>query len=86
MFIPLLIFLSFIKIENYKGTYITYNRGSTWQQLKAPDKDSQGKPIICKNCYLHLRGETESDLNPLYSRKNAIGIILGVGNVGRYLA
>ena len=65
---------------------ITFNNGNRWQLLQPPKVDSLGRQINCLNCSLHLRGATESDLTTLYSRSNAVGIILGVGNVGKYLS
>lgn len=35
-------------LETNIKTYITFNKGGKWQNIKAPEKDSQGKT---KKCY-----------------------------------
>ena len=74
--------------EQRRRTYITFNRGGKWQSLAPPEVSSTGKKIRCKiehGCSLHLHSLT-SDRYPFpYSMQNAVGIIVGVGNVGRYL-
>ena len=75
------------KIEKFKKSVISYDRGANWQPLKSPAFDSENKSIECSGeCSLHLRGYTDKSSNPIYSNKNAIGIIIGVGNVGIYLS
>jgi len=64
---------------------ITYDKGSTWNYLDAPKKDSNGNPIApCSNCHLHLHGITDM-YGPFYSTKTATGLIMGTGAVGPYL-
>ncbi|CAG9324153.1 unnamed protein product [Blepharisma stoltei] len=50
--------------------------------------DSSGKHALCKDkdCSLHLHSITSQKFGPVYSSVNAVGIIIGVGNVGKYLS
>jgi len=69
---------------------MTFDNGRSWRSLQPPHKDSEGNPIICTGrCSLHLHGWTgyiSSSVGPFYSTENAIGLILGNGNVGENLA
>lgn len=38
------------------------------------------------DCSLHLKGDSDLIYSPIYSHKGAVGIIIGVGNVGLYLS
>lgn len=74
-------------IDSYKKSVITYDKGSYWHPIPAPEVDVHGKKINCDGeCSLHLRGFTDKYSNPLYSSTSSIGIIMGVGNTGIYLA
>ncbi len=66
-------------------TVITFDKGGEWSYIPPPRKDSQGKDINCgEACRLHLHGVT--DLNgPVYSSKNAVGLLMATGNVGEYI-
>eukprot|EP01069_Polyplicarium_translucidae_P004368 Polyplicarium_translucidae@DN2565_c0_g1_i1.p1 len=68
-------------------TAITFNKGGSWGFLEAPRTDSLGNTIHCgDNCYLHLHGITNFDrFAPFYSVENAVGIVMGTGNVGSHL-
>jgi hypothetical protein len=74
-----------------KQTRITHNDGAEWEALKAPSKDSEGKSYSCdvsdvKKCALHIHGYTErADPREMYSSPTAVGLMLGVGNVGSEL-
>ncbi|KAF2277402.1 vacuolar protein sorting/targeting protein 10 [Westerdykella ornata] len=74
-----------------KRTLITHNDGVDWQPLQAPAKDSENKPYDCDVrdkdvCSLHVHGYTErGDPRETFSSPTAVGIMLGVGNVGRSL-
>jgi len=81
------------EIENGKGdkklrTLITHNDGAEWAPMRAPDKDSLGVKYNCdvsntEKCSLHLHGYTErKDPRNTYSSASAIGLMIGVGNVG----
>jgi hypothetical protein len=74
-----------------KQTRITHNDGSEWEHLTAPPKDADNKdwgckPIIPEECSLHIHGYTErADPREMYSSPTAVGLMLGVGNVGSEL-
>ncbi len=43
--------------EHLIKTYITHNKGSSWELITAPEKDMKGKPIKCfieEGCSLNL--------------------------------
>eukprot|EP01126_Amoeba_proteus_P037283 TRINITY_DN3842_c0_g2_i1.p1 TRINITY_DN3842_c0_g2~~TRINITY_DN3842_c0_g2_i1.p1 ORF type:complete len:433 (+),score=94.80 TRINITY_DN3842_c0_g2_i1:1162-2460(+) len=69
---------------------ITYNRGSLWDLLPAPKFDSNGQATQClvpDGCSLHLHVyDTEDNYDDyLYAVPNAVGTIIGSGNIGRGL-
>jgi hypothetical protein len=72
-------------------TKITHNDGAEWEYLRAPKKDSEGKDVSCnpsnlEKCSLNLHGYTERlDYRDTFSSQSAIGLMIGVGNVGEYL-
>ncbi|MCJ1355851.1 MAG: vacuolar protein sorting/targeting protein PEP1 [Icmadophila ericetorum] len=72
-------------------TMITHNDGGEWAPLRAPDTDVDGKKYGCnvkepEECSLHLHGFTErKDPRNAYSSPSAIGLMMGVGNVGDFL-
>ncbi|KAF2467591.1 vacuolar protein sorting/targeting protein 10 [Lindgomyces ingoldianus] len=74
-----------------KKTVITHNDGADWISLKAPEIDSLNNEYSCdvtetKKCSLHLHGYTErGDPRETFSSPTAVGIMMGVGNVGEHL-
>lgn len=73
------------KEESVVRTVISFDKGGAWSYLKPPRVDSTGKQIECPpdKCWLHLHGITNfHNYAPFYSTENAIGIIMGTGNVG----
>lgn len=78
--------------KKIKKSKITHNDGADWDYLKAPEKDSDNQPYECnvsnkEICSLHLHGYTErADPRETYSSPTAVGIMLGVGNVGESLS
>lgn len=70
---------------------ITFNDGSDWSYVQPPSRDSEGKAYSCgkeslEKCSLHLHGYSErEDLRDTYSSGSALGMLIGVGNVGEYL-
>ncbi len=74
--------------ENVK-TYITHNKGAKWELLRAPSVTSKGAPIDCHtedDCSLHLEIYShQGQLAPVYSTENAVGLVIGTGNLGRKL-
>ncbi|EUD69404.1 hypothetical protein C922_00267 [Plasmodium inui San Antonio 1] len=75
------------KNEDLVRTVISFNKGGHWSYLKAPKVDSRGNKYDCgDNCFLHLHGITNyHQYAPFYSIENAVGIIMGTGNVGSHL-
>ena len=72
-------------------TMITHNDGAEWAPLKAPQTDSEGHDFGCdvknvEKCSLHLHSYTErKDPRDTFSSPTAIGLMMGVGNVGEHL-
>jgi len=74
--------------ELKRKSYITFNRGGKWQSLAPPDRTSKGRKIHCtlKNgCSLHLHSLTSERYPFPYAVSNSAGIIVGIGNIGKYL-
>lgn len=75
--------------QNPIRSYITFNKGADWQLIRAPDEDSRNRSINCRieaQCSLHLQSYSSNVDIPPYSQENAVGLIMGVGNVGRFLS
>ena len=72
-------------------TLITHNDGAEWSLIHAPDEDAEGNSFDCdvkevEKCSLHLHGYTErKDPRDTFSSPSAVGLMMGVGNVGEYL-
>lgn len=70
---------------------ISFNDGSQWSFLPPPSVDSEGKKFPCvgqslSKCSLNLHGFTERpDFRDTFSSASAIGVLIGVGNVGETL-
>jgi hypothetical protein len=73
---------------------ITHNDGGQWALLAPPMEDAEGKKYGCsvtkgrgtEKCSLHLHGYTERrDARDTFYSGSAIGMLIGVGNVGAYL-
>lgn len=76
------------KVESVVRTVISFDKGGVWSYLKPPKVDSRGKRIDCppNSCFLHLNGITRfNEYAPFYSVENALGLIMGTGNVGPHL-
>jgi len=76
------------KDEAVVRTVISFDKAGAWSNLKPPKVDSIGAKIDCEpdRCWLHLHGVTNfRNYAPFYSTENAIGIIMGTGNVGAHL-
>jgi Sortilin, neurotensin receptor 3,/Sortilin, neurotensin receptor 3, C-terminal len=70
----------------FQKSVITFDKGGEWKPLEAPERDVEGKRYPCEDdCFLHLHSVTSS-YPSVYSNVNAIGIVMGVGNVGKYLS
>lgn len=71
-------------------TYITHNKGSTWELVPAPKEDMNGKSTSCfleDGCSLHLQMYSNSDVRyaPPYSQESAVGIVMATGTLGKKL-
>ncbi len=72
-------------------TMITHNDGAQWAPMRAPSKDAEGHDFDCdtsnpQRCSLQLHSYTERrDPRATFSSPSAIGLMMGVGNVGEYL-
>ncbi|GME22228.1 hypothetical protein GTA08_BOTSDO13400 [Neofusicoccum parvum] len=69
---------------------ITHNDGAEWALIPPPEKDSDGQKYSCsgslEKCSLHIHGYTErKDPRDTFSSPSAVGLMMGVGNVGEYL-
>lgn len=78
------------KADKKLRTKITHNDGGEWFYLTPPEKDSEGESYNCKGgtdkCSLNLHSYTErKDVRDTYSSGSAVGVLLGVGNVGESL-
>jgi hypothetical protein len=79
------------RAQKKKQTRVTHNDGADWEPLQAPQKDSDNKPYGCdvsnrEKCALHLHGYTErADPREMFSSPTAVGVVMGVGNVGESL-
>ncbi|KAG6867942.1 vacuolar protein sorting/targeting protein PEP1 [Termitomyces sp. T159_Od127] len=68
-------------------TVITFDDGSNWQSIRAPNKDSEGRPFSCDTgdaeaCSLHLHSiTTPHNFGRIFSSP-APGFVMGVGSVG----
>lgn len=71
-------------------TMVTHDDGSTWGLLTPPAVDADGNRGACygagralEKCALHLHGYTErKDYRDTFGSPGAVGMMLGVGNVG----
>ncbi len=72
-------------------TMITHNDGAEWAPLQAPQKDAEDHDYGCdvtnkEKCSLHLHGYTERrDPRDIFSSPSAVGMMMGVGNIGEFL-
>lgn len=75
-------------LEDLKKTVISFDKGGMWYPLTPPERDSEGKRIVCPDisCSLHLHSISSTRFGPFYSTENSMGMILGTGNVGEYLS
>jgi photosystem II stability/assembly factor-like uncharacterized protein len=70
------------------GTVISVDNGDTWHKIKAPQMDSNNRPIHCKSadsCHLHLHGFSTNLMGRMFSSPAATGLIIATGNVGSTL-
>ncbi len=77
--------------EKRLKTKVTHNDGADWAFLQPPEKDFDGNAFECDTpsdkCSLHIHGYTERAVKShTYSSPSAVGLMLGIGNVGEYLS
>jgi hypothetical protein len=73
--------------NNKIKTYITHNKGSTWELVRAPQVDLKGSATNCfleDHCSLHLQmySHNPNHYAPPYSQESAVGVVMAVGNIG----
>lgn len=71
-------------------TYISHNKGASWELIRAPEVDMRGKSSSCfleDGCSLHLQmySNNEQMYAPPYSQESAVGVVMAVGNMGQRL-
>lgn len=75
-------------------TKITHNDGGEWALVPPPAKDAEGRPFGCvkkegkapDKCSLHLHSFTERSIkSATFGSPSAVGLMVGVGNVGEHL-
>lgn len=78
---------------NMKATMITFDLGGVWHNLALPT-GINGSQVVCTtpNCALQLHAiykrapsssqSSVTSFGPLYSTENAVGILIGTGNIG----
>lgn len=74
---------------------ITHNDGAEWALIPPPELDALGQKYSCvsqavkanEKCSLHIHSYTERyDKAATFSSPSSVGLMMGVGNVGEYLA
>uniref|UniRef100_A0A3Q4B2C5 PKD domain-containing protein n=1 Tax=Mola mola TaxID=94237 RepID=A0A3Q4B2C5_MOLML len=78
-------------VNNQVKSFITYNKGQTWDLLPAPVTDVAGNKLNCilPFCSLHLHLEMSENpytSGPITSKKSVPGTIVAKGNVGTELS
>lgn len=68
-------------------SYISHNKGASWELIRPPEADMRGKPTNCfleDGCSLHLQMYSNNDqmYAPPYSQESAVGVVMAVGSVG----
>ena len=71
-------------------TYISHNKGASWELIRAPAEDMKGKAISCymeDECSLHLQMYTNNNdkFAPPYSQESAMGLVMSIGVIGTKL-
>lgn len=71
-------------------TLITHNDGAQWAYIIPPSLDCNGEKYDCSEkplsqCSLNLHGFTERKSQDEFSSASAVGLLIGVGNVGETL-
>lgn len=77
--------------RNNIRTYMTHNKGASWELIRAPDSTMSGKSTACyveDDCSLHLQMYSYNGrgLPPPYSSETAMGLVIATGNTGQHLS
>ena len=75
-------------LDAFKVSYMTWDKGGMWERITPPKFDADGDRIECedKDCSLHLHSLSNPSFGPFYTTENSLGLIMGTGNVGKYLS
>lgn len=73
-----------VELLPYKRTIITFDNGQTWQSITPPKVNSNALCEERENCSLHLHLNTYGAIVKIYNSEDSLGLIIGVGNVGKY--
>ncbi|KAG0309339.1 vacuolar protein sorting/targeting protein PEP1 [Dissophora globulifera] len=61
---------------------VSFNDGGTWNPIKAP----AGSACDDDECFLHLHSVTDYEgPGAVFSAPSSVGLVMGIGNVGKYL-
>lgn len=69
------------ELPPYQRMIATFNNGQTWQSLKIDSSCREGE-----NCSLQLHTHPYRSFVQLYNSEKSPGLLIGVGNVGKYLS
>lgn len=68
--------------EKHIRTLVSFNDGGSWSPIRAP-ADSNCRE---DDCFLHLHSVTDyNGPGAVFSAPSSVGLVMGVGNVGKYL-
>jgi hypothetical protein len=82
--------ISHTEVKESIKTYITHNKGASWDIIRAPRHTHRGDSTDCykdEGCSLHLELYANRGVfSPVYSQESAIGVVIGTGNIGSKLS
>ena len=68
--------------SNYVKSKITFDNGGIWEDIKPPKLDVHGKPFKCEGeCFLQLNAYNFLEFGPVYSQKNALGLVINMNQL-----
>eukprot|EP01017_Pseudomicrothorax_dubius_P047392 TRINITY_DN8513_c0_g1_i1.p1 TRINITY_DN8513_c0_g1~~TRINITY_DN8513_c0_g1_i1.p1 ORF type:complete len:788 (-),score=111.71 TRINITY_DN8513_c0_g1_i1:1083-3446(-) len=78
------------ELKEFVKSYISFNKGGSWNLLAAPTLDSKGHRITCEDesCTLHIQFESMglTHLQKILSLDEVPGLLIANGNVGTFLS